>query len=161
MLFDNPEYMIKTFYCNLEERRSSKAVPWPKRLGAEARIQFHVTRCEIYGGQRDTDKYFSRGPSVLPCQYHSPNTEYLSLSEYYSSQEDKRAKPGNLETKQCSFGYQRTLDQKVVSSWTQNSLTESTNPLIATLLQTEGWRTNSRRADDICCCTTTNIYLYI
>lgn len=160
MLFENPEYLTKKFYCNLEERWSSKAVPSSKLLGAEDRLQFHVSRCEICGGQRDTDRDFSEGPSVFPYQYHSTNTPYLSASEYYSSQEDKRAKPGNPETKQCSFGYQRTLDKKVVSSRTQNSLTESTNPLIATLLQSEGWPTNSCRADDICCCTKTNIYIY-
>jgi hypothetical protein len=111
LLFDNPEYLIKKFYCNLKERRSSKAMPSAERLGAEARLQFHVSRCEICGGQRDTDKEFSQGPYVFPYQHHSTNTPHLSVSEYYSSQEGKGVKPGNPETKQCSFGYQRTLDK--------------------------------------------------
>lgn len=37
-----------------------------------------------------------------------------------------------------ALGYQETLDKNVVSSRKQNLLTESTNPLTATLLQSEG-----------------------
>jgi len=46
-----------------------------------------------------------------PYQYHSTNAPYLSPYWYYFYQKDKRAKGGNLQTKQSSFGYRDSAGQ--------------------------------------------------
>jgi len=45
------------------------------------------------------------------CQYHATISPY-SLSMCCSYQKDKWEKPGNLQTKHCSFWYQETIEQK-------------------------------------------------
>jgi hypothetical protein len=63
---------------------------WP--LSAEAQDQTQVSLCENFGGQSVTGRVFSPSISVVPCQYHSTNAPFLSLSTCCSYQKDKRSK---------------------------------------------------------------------
>ena len=51
----------------------------------------------------------------LTCQDYCSNVLKSSLCEYLCHQKDKRAKPENLLTTQCSCGFQGNMDRKVRS----------------------------------------------
>jgi hypothetical protein len=58
-------------------RDTARAVsPW--RITAKARVRNQVNPCEIYGRQSGTEAGFSPSTSVLPCQYYSTISPYLS-----------------------------------------------------------------------------------
>ena len=84
-------------------------------LTAEVRIRTQVSSCEICGGQSGRVTGFSLSTSVSPCPYHSTFALYSSPSTCCSYQKDKRAKPRNLRTKQCSVVTLGALDSKVLS----------------------------------------------
>ena len=48
------------------------------------------------GGQSDTETVSAVSIPVLPCQYHSTNAPFSSLSTYCSYQKDKLVKLKNL-----------------------------------------------------------------
>jgi hypothetical protein len=65
-------------------------------------VRFAVDKESLW--QVSLSQYFA-----FPCQHHSTDAPHSSSSQYYYYQNDKRAKPGNLETQQCPIGYRRTV----------------------------------------------------
>jgi hypothetical protein len=59
--------------------------------------------------------HVSPNASVLPCQYHSTHVSYSLTLLRTCYQNDKQAKAGNLQTKQCSFEYRGAMNRKVLS----------------------------------------------
>ena len=62
----------------------------------EARVRSQVSSCEMYGGQSGTGTGFTPSTSFFPCEYHSTIASYSSSPARCSSQNNERAKPGNL-----------------------------------------------------------------
>jgi hypothetical protein len=70
-----------------------------RRLIAKARVRFQASLCEICGEQSGsgTGRGFSLSNSTVRSQYHSTCAPYSSLSACCSYQQEKRAKPRNLQ----------------------------------------------------------------
>jgi len=50
-------------------------------LTVEVSLRSQATPCDICNGQSGTGAEFSLGISVFPCQYHSTNSQYISMSQ--------------------------------------------------------------------------------
>jgi hypothetical protein len=96
-------------------RRVFTAVPWPRRLVAglsgKSRFRSQVSRCEICGGQSDTEIGFPPSTSVFFSQYHYLSAPHSSSSTWCSYRKDKRDMPGNL-TKSSGLSEMGSTEQK-------------------------------------------------
>jgi len=69
----------------------------------ENRVRSRVSPFGIRGELSDILTGFSPSTSVFPCQYHSTNARYWSLSSCCFYHKNKHAKFGNLQTTHCSL----------------------------------------------------------
>ena len=77
---------------------------------SEVWVRYRTNPCEIYGGKSDTGTGFLL--SILFC----PVSSMLPmLYIHYSYRRNKWVKPGNVKTKQYSFGHRGAMERKVKS----------------------------------------------
>ena len=87
-------------------------------LTAEARVRSLVGPCEIYGKVTPGAGFSYPSTSVFPCQCPRTSAPCSYSSWNYSYQKDKRAKPGNLRTKQdCSGSRKYAGQQSIFTSY--------------------------------------------
>jgi hypothetical protein len=81
----------------------------------ENRVRSRVSPFGICGGLNDTLTCFSPSMSVLPCQYHSTNARYWSLSSRCFYHKNKNAKSGNLQTTNCPLA--QSFKREALADW--------------------------------------------
>jgi hypothetical protein len=87
----------KDVWIKYKEQKKKK-IPWPFR------VRFLVDKVAL--------GHLSPSNSVLPRQCHSNNAPQSYPSQHYSYQREMQARPGNVQTQQCSFGRQRSIEQR-------------------------------------------------